>query len=197
MMSGTRVIAITGPAAVGKSALSKALQAELGRNGELWLVMELDTFARGLSRDWIAVGNRQGRYAERGFTYARAEDGRIDLSIGIDGRKVLAAFHRSVAAIAHAGTGVICETIVYDDTDWRDWSEALRDVATCWVKLRAPLVVLEARERADSTRVLQGLARGMSARSPVGKYDVEADTNAESVDAIAQRIIASAGRQSI
>lgn len=194
MMSSTKLIAITGAAAVGKSTLSRALQAEFGCRGELWLVMELDTFARGLSREWISAGNRHGRYAERGFTYARAEDGSIDLSIGIDGRTVLAAFHRSVAAIARSGPGVICETIVYDDADWRDWSAALGDIAACWVKLSAPLAILEARETANRTRVLQGLARGMSARRPVGKYSVEADTDAEPAEAIARRIVASIWR---
>ena len=186
-----RLIALTGPAAVGKSTLARALQSELVSRGELWLVVELDMFARGLSREWIAFGERQGRHAERGFTYARTHDGSIDLKLGPDGRSVLAAFHRSVAAIVKSGVGVVCETIVYDDEDWRDWSEALGDVPTCWVKLGAPLATLEERENADRTRVFRGLARGMSARRPVGSYDFEVDTSAEAASAIARRIIAS------
>jgi chloramphenicol 3-O phosphotransferase len=188
-MTVNKLIAITGPAAVGKSTVARDLQSELIRSGELWLVIELDTFARGLSRDWISFGRHQGRYAERGFVYARGQDGSIELRVGPDGRSVLAAFHRSVAAIARSGVGVICETIVYDDDDWRDWSESLCDISVCWVKLSAPLPTLEAREDADRTRVFQGLARGMSARQSVGKYDLEADTGAEAASAIAHRII--------
>jgi chloramphenicol 3-O-phosphotransferase len=190
-MTASKLIAITGPAAVGKSTVAKELQSELVRSGEIWLVIELDTFARGLSRDWISLGKHQGRCAERGFVYARGQDGSIELRLGSDGRSVLAAFHRSVAAIVKSGVGVICETIVYDDDDWRDWSEALCDISACWVKLSAPLATLEARERADRTRIFQGLARGMSARRSVGKYNFEADTGAEAASAIARRIITS------
>jgi chloramphenicol 3-O-phosphotransferase len=192
-MAASRLIAITGPAAVGKSTVAREVQAELARRGELWLVLELDHFARGLSHDWIALARHRGAFAERGFVYARASDGSIALSLGPDGRRVLAAFHRSVAAVARSGIGVVCETIVYDDEDWRDWGEALEDVPSCWVKLAAPLAALDERERADRTRVFQGLARGMSARPPVGTFDVEADTAVEPPATIARRILGAAG----
>ena len=184
------LIAITGPAAAGKSTVARTLQKALSRHGDLWMVMELDTFARGLSRNWIAVGDRKGRYADRGFAYAPAPDGSIQLALGPDGRRVLAGFHASVAAAARSGLNVICETIVYDDADWDAWQAALAGVPTRWVQVSAPVDILEMRERADSTRGLQGLARGMSACPAVGAFAVEANTAAEDVDAIAARIIA-------
>jgi chloramphenicol 3-O phosphotransferase len=184
------LIAITGPAAAGKSTVARAVQAELARRGELWIVHELDLFGRGLSREWIAMGSHRGAHADRGFVYARAADGSIALELGPDGRRVLAAFHRSVAAVARSGLGIVCETIVYDDEDWRDWCAALEGVASCWVRLGAPLATLAERERADRTRLLQGLARGMSARPPAGRFDVEADTAAEAPDEIVARILA-------
>jgi chloramphenicol 3-O phosphotransferase len=188
-MTPGRLIAITGPAAVGKSTVARALQAELSRGGELWLVVELDVFARSLSRNWIAVGERAGRYADRGFTYATAADSSVGLTLGPDARRVLAAFHRSTAAIARSGVPVICETIVYDPADWDDWSEALEAIPATWVKLAAPVAVLDAREQADPTRAFQGLARGMSARPPVGRFDIEADTSAEDTATIVRRVI--------
>jgi chloramphenicol 3-O phosphotransferase len=184
------LIAITGPAAAGKSTLARALQAEFSARGALWLTFELDGFARGLPRDWIGLAGRRGRFADRGFIYVRGSDGSIALTLGPDGRRVLAAFHRSVAAVVRSGVGVICETIVYDDEDWSDWQNALGGIIQCWVKLGAPLAVLEAREQADRTRLFQGLARGMSARKPVGTFDIEADTAEEAAGAIAQRIVA-------
>jgi chloramphenicol 3-O-phosphotransferase len=131
MEPGT-VVLITGPAAVGKSTVARGLQAELGRNGALWLVLELDVFARALSRDWIAAGGREGRFAGRGFIYRRTDDGSIDLVLGAEGRRVLTAFHRSVAAIARSGVDLICETIIYDDADREDWSSALAGLSTTW-----------------------------------------------------------------
>ena len=183
-----KFIAITGPAAAGKSTLAKALQSELVRRGELWHVMELDVFARGLPREWIKWGKHRGEFAERGFVYARAQDGRVDLTLGSDGRRVLAAFHRSVAVVVKSGINVICETIVYDDEDWRDWSDALTNISACWVKLNAPIEVLEGRE-VDRPRPAQGLARGMAARKPVGEYVIEGDTGVETVSVIVARIV--------
>ena len=190
-MMPPRLIVITGPAAAGKSTLSRELQSQLTRDGELWLVLELDVFARGLPRDWVSLGTHRGRHAERGFVYARAQDGGIELGIGVDGRRVLAGFHRTVAAVVRSGIGVICETIVYDQDDRNDWAEALGDMPAFWVKLDAPLAVLEAREAADRTRVLRGLARGMTARASVGRHDFEADSAADSASSIARRIVAS------
>jgi len=186
-----RLIAITGPAAVGKSTLARALQSELGRNGELWLVLELDVFARGLSREWIGMGRkRRGAYADAGFVYTRDPDGSVGLTIGVDGRRMLSAFHRSIESVVRSGVNVIAETIVHDTADWEDWRDALGDVQTTWVRLFAPLDLLQVREHADETRVFKGLAQGMMSRPAVGRYDVDADTSAETLDAIVGRVVA-------
>jgi chloramphenicol 3-O-phosphotransferase len=187
-MTEVRFIAITGPAAAGKSTIAQALQTELIRRGELWLLMELDVFARGLPRDWIKWGKHRGQFAERGFVYARGPDGRVDLTLGSDGRSMLAAFHRSVAAVVKSGVNVICETIVYDEADWQDWLAALTNISARWVKLDASIDVLEGRE-VERPRPAQGLARGMTARKPVGEYDLEADTGVDATSTIVGRIV--------
>jgi chloramphenicol 3-O-phosphotransferase len=101
---------------------------------------------------------------------------------------VLTAFHRSVAEVVKSGINVICETIVYDDADWRDWPDALTDIPARWVKLNASIQVLEGRE-VERARPAQGPARGMAARKPVGEYDIEGDTGVEAVGAIVARIV--------
>ena len=184
------LIVVTGPAAVGKSTVTKALQKELTRGNELWLVIELDVFARGLPRPWIAWGEYRGRNAAQGFVYARRPDGSLELELGVDGRRVLAAFHRSVAAVVASGVSVICETVVYDAADWDDWSATLNGLQPCWVRLSAPLSVLAARE-SEREEAARGLGRGMAARPAVGKYDVEADTGSEPTAAIVARTIES------
>jgi chloramphenicol 3-O-phosphotransferase len=187
-MSGGRVVGITGPAAAGKSTVAKALQAELVRDGELWLVVELDTFGRSLPREWISLGEREGRHADLGFIYSRGDDGGIELRLGADARRVLHAFHGAVAAMAKSDVNVICETILYDDADWADWLDALGDTRMCWVKLSAPLATLESREKADRNAAFLGLAKGMSARPSVGDFNILADTEAEEIGAIVERI---------
>ncbi len=182
------VIVISGPAASGKSTLARALQKRFSRDDQLWMLLELDTFGRGVPRDWIALGDRVGRHSARGFTYGSAASGGLDLTLGADGRRVLGAFHRAVAAAAASGVHVICEAIVYDDADWQDWLEALGDLDVIWVRLHASVDVLEQRERADRSRIFQGLARGMSARAAVGAWDVEGDSGIQSVDELVERV---------
>ena len=187
-MTNGKLVVITGPAASGKSTIAKGLQSKLSRDGDLWLAMELDVFGRAVPRDWVSMGTHQGRYAERGFAYKSGNDDSVGLVLGSDGRRVLTAFHRTIAAIVKSGINVICEAIVYDDDDWDDWSGTLCGISPCWVKLTAPVAVLEDRERADRTGVFRGLARGMSARKPVGTFDIEADTASEDVSSILRRI---------
>ncbi len=177
-MKPGKLVAITGPAAVGKSTVAKALLADLTGDGDLWLLMELDVFARALPRDWIAWGERVGRRSELGFTYGREADGSVGLTLGADGRQMLAAFHRSVAAVVRSGMDVICETVVHDEGDWADWQAALDGIEVCWVRLTAPVARLEERERAERP----------SARPLVGVSDIEADTDVDDAQAIARRI---------
>ena len=180
---------------MGKSTLARGLQAYFGRDGQHWLVFELDSFGRGVPRDWIAVGRHVGHSAARGFTYGPVDSGGLDLILGTDGRRVLAAFHRAVAATVSSGMDVICETIVYDADDHRDWLDALGDIEAIWVRLHASIDLLEERERANRTRLFQGLARGMSARPKVGTYDVEGDSGVQTVDELVERTLESLVRK--
>jgi chloramphenicol 3-O-phosphotransferase len=186
-MQRVHLVVITGPAATGKSTLARALQADLARRGELWLLTELDAFGRGLPREWIAWEGRRGRFADLGFSYDRNSEGAVSLNLGPDGRRVMAAFHRSVAAIAGAGVNVICEAIVQDMEDWADWNAALSGLAPIWVRLHTPVATLEAREQSRGGAV-RGLGRGMSARAHIGTYDVEADTSEVTPEDLANRI---------
>jgi site-specific DNA-cytosine methylase len=95
-MTKGELIVVTGPAAAGKSTVAKALQARFARTGELWLLIELDAFGRSTPRDWISLGAHRGRHAGRGFAYERASDGRLELKLGPDGRRVLAAFRHLI-----------------------------------------------------------------------------------------------------
>ena len=189
------MIIVTGPAAAGKSSLVRSLQTRFSREDEHWLIFELDSFGRGVPVDWLAFGKHVGRFAARGFVYGPGETGGIKLTLGPDGRRVLAAFHRAVAATVASGMDVLCESIVYDDADHRDWLEALGEIEATWVRLSASIELLEERERGDRSRLFQGLARGMSARPAVGTYDFEGDSGTQSVDELVERTVESLVRK--
>jgi len=190
-----RLIIVSGPAAAGKSTLVRSLQARFSREGEHWLILELDSFGRGVPPDWIALGKHTGRSADKGFIYGPVASGGLDFTVGADGRRVLAAFHRAVAAVVASGMDVLCESIVYDDADYRDWLVALGETKATWVRLSASIELLEERERGDRSRVFQGLARGMSARPTIGTYDLEGDSGTQSVDELVERTIESLVRK--
>ncbi len=188
-MKSGNLIVITGPAAVGKSLVAKTLQSKLSGNGSLWLLVQIDSFAKSLYRDWFKFDTNHSPYAERGFEFKRDNDGGLRRIIGSDGRLILSAFHRSVAAIVNSGVSVVCETIVCDDDDWRDWSEVLDGIQAFWVKLSAPLTILEARKKAERPPMLHGLAQGNLEEKPVGQYNLELDTSTDTVDTIVELII--------
>jgi len=185
-----KVVAITGPAACGKSTISKALQSRLSSQGSLWILVEVDGFASSLMKDWFSFDLQTAPYGDRGFTYTRGNDQGLQLAVGLEGRKVLNAFHRSVAAIARSGVDVVCETVICDDDDWADWLEVLQGIPQLWVELNAPLSVLETRE-IDRPKEIRGLARGMKTRGAVGQYDISADTSIETPEEIVDRILTS------
>ena len=110
------------------------------------------------------------------------------LRLGEDGRRVLAAFHRAMAAVASSGVDVVCEAVVYDQADWEDWTDALNATHSIWINLNAPLSVLEERERTRPEAV-RGLARGTLTRERVGAYDLAIDTSTTTVDEAVNRII--------
>jgi chloramphenicol 3-O phosphotransferase len=190
------VVIFGGPPASGKSTISRRLQTELSRAGELWVVLNFDLFALSMPRAWFSAGKHQGQFAEKGYSFRQTDNG-TTRSSGVDARRLHAAFHRSVAAVAHSGLNVICETTVLDEADHADWVAALSGLSVFWIGLHAPLAVLEARERADATRAVQGLARGM-AREDVWapEYDVEIDTSLEELEAVVRRLAARVKRQS-
>jgi chloramphenicol 3-O-phosphotransferase len=115
-------------------------------------------------------------------------NGSLQLELGSDGRRVLSAFHRSVAAVVNSGVNVVCEAIVYDEADWDDWSDALQRISCGWVRLSASLAALDQREQ-ERAGAAQGLGRGMAARRAVGRYDVEADASIETTAAIVIRTL--------
>jgi chloramphenicol 3-O-phosphotransferase len=184
-----RAVLIAGPPAAGKSTIAKGLQAELVKGGELWLVVEFDNFARSMPIDWISFKAHRGKFADRGFAYEPRDERGLELIAGADARRVQKSFHRAVAALAMSGVNVICAAVVLDQADWDDWLSALARVPFVSVGLTASLETLETRERADRSRLFQGLARGiLSSGDARGSYDLEIDTAANEPEAIVRQL---------
>ena len=112
----------------------------------------------------------------------------ITLFTGEQGEKVAYGMNNAIAGYAKAGCNVIVDYIAYKKEWVDDLRAKLSDTKTFWVKVDAPLSVLEEREVARGTSP-KGHAR--SHHSTVHwdlAYDLVVDSSLESAEAIAQKI---------
>ena len=184
-----RVLVLNGSSSAGKSSLARALQAELERRGEPWVVFGWDDFVPRLPARWHGGPEVVHDLADDGIRYRLVGDDEAILVAGPVARRVLAAYHRAVAAMAGAGVDVIVDEVLITAEEWDDWQEALAGLPVRWVGVRCPPEVVAERERLRGDRVL-GLARGTAERVHLhATYDLEVDTSTATPGELASRLI--------
>jgi chloramphenicol 3-O phosphotransferase len=163
-----RVILLNGVSSVGKGAVAKALQRIASRP---MLHVAMDAFLEMLPAAMIG--------APEGYVFETTrEEGQPVTSV--TGGPVLATLMRgmrgAVAALAEAGSDLIVDEVIWDAADLADYRERLAGFDFHAVALRAPLEVIERRERQRGDRDL-GLARWQYDKVHAGMtYDLELDT---------------------
>ena len=179
----SRVIVLNGVGSVGKSSTAKALQ-KLAI--EPLLHVQGDAFLDMIApRLW---GDSDGIVFERLDSDPQPS---IEIKIGPVLDRLMDGMRRSVASLARAGNNCIVDDVMLSALDQQSYLEACSGIQLQFVALRAPLDVLEQRERDRGDRVI-GLARWQFARVHAGmNYDFEIDTAETQPEEIA-RAIASA-----
>jgi len=188
-MTAGSVIVLNGPSSVGKSTLARALQQQFAAAGECWFILALDDFIGKLPADWVAVGDHRGSHARDGLVF-EVVDGEFELRTGPIGRRMLAAWRGTVAAVAHAGLDVIVDEVVLSEVDWQGWQTELAGLDAHWVRVHARLDQLEERERSRPDFRVLGQARAQHDavhRHPT--YDAQVDTGALNPDVAASAVI--------
>ena len=173
---------LNGASSAGKSTLALALQAELEARGEPWVIFSWDDFVPRLPDRWRGVPSDIGDLSADGcrYTVVRASPMEALLVVGDVGRRLLAGYHRAVAALAVAGVNVIVEEVMITEEEWSDWAHALVGLDVCWVAVRCDVDVLEMREVERGDRYA-GLARGTANIVHLyAVYDLDVDTSASS-----------------
>jgi chloramphenicol 3-O phosphotransferase len=174
-----RIIYLNGTSSAGKSSIALALYDRLD---DLYLHVQLDTFLQmvpphGWERDGGAV-----------MTPPQQERG-LEVEFGPLCQALFSGFHRSLAALASAGSNLIVDDVLIERRWLRDAIETLAPYAVCFVGVRCPVDIAEARERARGDRIV-GTARGQYHWVHVhGIYDVEVDTSSLSPKECAVRIL--------
>jgi chloramphenicol 3-O phosphotransferase len=185
------VIVLNGGSSAGKSTLSMALQEALAADGKPSLILGWDDFMPKLSPRWISTPNWHGDFADDGCYYrvVHVEPCEALLNVGDVGWRVLAGYHRAVAAVARCGIDVIVEEVMITRAEWDDWQDALAGLDARWIAVHCDPDTAEQREHARGDRH-RGLARGTAAVVHLhATYDVEVDGARLGADALAAAIM--------
>lgn len=187
-----RVVILNGASSAGKSSVATALQSRWVCQDQCWVIVGWDDFVPRLPDRWRSVPDAVGDRGSDGVAYRLvsrpSEALRAVLVPGPIGRRMLHAYHRSVAAMASAGVNVLVEEVMISAEEWLDWNEALRGLTVTWVGVRCDEGIAARREATRGDRY-EGLARGTSERVHAhATYDVEVDTSTLSVEAVAAAI---------
>lgn len=176
-----RVVVLNGVSSVGKSSTAREIQRLASAP---FLHMAMDTFLDMLPPR--VLNHPDGWSFE-----TRIEDGHPAVAIysGILVTRMLAGMRRAVAAMASQGNNVVVDDVMFEPGEDEDYRAVLQGHDLRIVGLRAPLEIVEARERARGDREI-GLARWQFERVHRGRrYDLELDTSLESPEASAARIV--------
>jgi len=175
-----RVVLINGVSRVGKSSLAKALQRIASRP---MLHVQMDAFLEMMPPG--SFGDPAGYVFET--TEARGRPVTA-ITSGPILEAAMRAMRAAVAAMADSGVDLVVDEVMWDPADLADYRRRLAAHELHIVGLRAPLEVVEARERARGDRAL-GLARWQHGKVHAGMaYDLELDATQGAPEALAAAI---------
>lgn len=179
------VIVLNGPSSAGKTSIQKALQ----KHSKLhFLRVGIDTFFDGLIEEPDLTNFQKDKKLEQ-FTPSGElirsvellEDENhfpvVPLKIGPAGDRIIFGMHRAIASYSETGNNLIVDYILYNPAWAEDLKGALRENTTFFIKVHAPLEVIEKREKERNTSP-QGHARSHYETVHFGlEYDLEIDTS--------------------
>lgn len=181
-----QIIYINGPSSSGKTTLAKALQQAFDQP---FLHVGLD---RVIGMMPEKVNNWEGDPAPLGFSWKQSVDETghpiQEIQTGPFAIKMIQTFMEIVLTMAKMGHHVIIDDISLGKEQVDLWKEALSGHKVLWIGIKAPLMVLEAREKERSNRI-NGSARAQyfQVHKDVS-YDLEFDTSKVSLETIVRTI---------
>ena len=181
MPARSRIVVLNGVGSSGKSSIAMVLQA-ITRVPYLHVAM--DTFLEMLPEAYQD-------HTDSFHYQALVEDGHPSIAIhaGPVGENVMRGLRAAVAALAEEGNNLIVDDVLFGEQGGvADYRRRLASHDFKVIGVKAPLDVLEAREKARGDRLI-GLARWQFPRVHEGiLYDLEVDTSRASPEACARAI---------
>lgn len=181
-----QLIYINGPSSSGKTTLAQALQKELD---DPFLHIGIDRII-GMMPD--KVNDWTGGTATEGFSWKAAIDETghpiQEIQAGPFAHKMVQTLIAMVVTLAQMGHYVIIDDVAFGKEHVDMWREALKDYPVLWIGLSAPIHVLESREKYRWNRMI-GSSRAQYSKVHTNvRYDLEFDTNKDSLETIVQII---------
>ncbi|MCK9794624.1 hypothetical protein M1843_12790 [Isoptericola sp. 4D.3] len=159
-----------------------------GRLAGPHLAVGLDHFFSMFPSRW--TGNPGGS----GFWYEDTVDTdgrpRAQIRYGDAGRRLLDGQRAAVRALLDTGNDIVLDEMPVDRTILPAWRQGLSGYRTWWVRLVAPLAVVEEREAYRTHGRHLGNARGHLDIADGEPFDLTVDTSARSPAEIAETILA-------
>lgn len=184
------VIILNGPSASGKSSIQKNFQQLM--MPDLWLKLGIDNLFDSpmpeINTENLNFWTTKNPIRWVSTTHDAQENAIITLHTGPQGERVAYGMNSAIAAYAKQGNNIIVDYIAYKKAWVDDLRTKLDGIPTYWVKISAPIDVLEARETARGTSPC-GHARSHHATVHWDlKYDIEFDASTATAQEIAAQL---------
>ena len=181
------LIALVGTSSVGKTSVSEQLQPMLAQPH---LVVGIDLFLNMFPHHW--AGNPRGPGPGMWYHDTIDPDGspRARIHYGTAGKRLLAGMRAAVVAMLDCGNHIILDEMPLDESILPAWRRELAGHRVTWVRLSAPLSVIELREAQRTRGQHLGNARGHLLIGADDPYDLHVDVSTRSPDAVAAEIAA-------
>ena len=179
------LIALVGTSSVGKTSVSERLQPMLP---EPHLVVGIDLFLTMFPHHW--AGHPRGPGPGMWYHDTTDPDGspRARIRYGSAGARLLAGMRAAVRAMLDNGNHIILDEMPLDESILPAWRRELAGYQVTWIRLSAPLGVIEQREAQRTQGQHLGNARGHFLIGADDQFDLHVDAATRSPDAVAAEI---------
>lgn len=168
------LIAIVGTSSAGKTSVAQELQLMLT---EPYLAVGIDHFLNMFPHHW--AGHPRGPGPGMWYEDTTDPDGmpRARIRYGAAGARLLAGMRAAVRAMLDQGNRIILDEMPLDESILPAWRSELTGYDATWIRLSAPLEVVEAREAARTRGQHLGNARGHFLIGADEQYDLHLDVS--------------------
>ncbi len=174
MVNINYVIFLNGSSSVGKTSIAKAIQkiAQIP-----FMLIGIDNIIEMMPEK---LNKWKGGFAEEGFWWKKSldKDKQViyELQAGPFAQKISNTFQELVKCLICQNHNVIVDEVALDKNHMNIWRNQLSNFNVLYIKLVAPLEILEARERARGNRMIGSARAFYYKEDKTNFYDLEIDT---------------------